>query len=106
MDVQWLRSFVEVASQQSVSRAARRLGYSQPTVTQHLQRVERLVGGALVVRVNGGVALTDFGAHILPLARLAIMAVDEMTACSGQTAPHLRPSIGNLNNALLIRAEA
>lgn len=80
MNTDLLRSFVEVASQGSVSRAAARLGYSQPAVSQHLQRFERHVGGRLVERVSGGVALTDLGRRVLPVARIAIFAADELAA--------------------------
>lgn len=75
-----LRSFVEVAAQGSVSKAAVALGYSQPAISQHLQRVERHVGGRLIERRGGGVALTDLGRRVLPVARIAIFAADELAA--------------------------
>lgn len=80
MNTHVLRSFIEVASQGSVSRAAVALGYSQPAVSQHLQLVERHVGGRVIERVGGGVALTDLGRRVLPVARIAIFAADELTA--------------------------
>lgn len=80
MDVRLLRSFVEVATQQSISRAAERLGYSQPAVTQHVQRVERIVGGRLIKRGGTGVILTELGKRVLPLARVVVAATDELMA--------------------------
>lgn len=87
MDSRLLRSFVEVATLQSVSLAARRLGFSQPTVTQHIQRVEHLVGGRLIVRTGSGVALTELGSRILPLARVALIAMDELAVPGRQGQP-------------------
>lgn len=75
MHVQVMRSFIAVASHHSVTAAAKSLGYSQPAVTQHVQRMERLVGGRLIER-SGGIALTNLGRRVLPVARIAVVAVD------------------------------
>lgn len=87
MDIRLLRSFVEVAALGSVTQAARRLGYSQPAVTQHVQRVESLLGGRLIRRGGDGIVLTDFGRRVLPLARVAVTATDELVAMKQPVAP-------------------
>ena len=46
-----------VARAGSISAAARELGWTQPAVSQHLARLERDVGGALLLRGAGGVRL-------------------------------------------------
>lgn len=93
MDSRLLRSFIEVASLESVSKAAVRLGYSQPTVTQHIQQFEHLVGGRLIIRVAGGVAVTDLGSRVLPLARVALMALDELSSCHQPRTRVLPPTV-------------
>lgn len=60
--------FREVARAGSISAAARRLGWTQPAVSQHLSRLEREAGGALVVRGPGGVHLTEAGSALLARA--------------------------------------
>ena len=50
LDVHSLRILVAIDQTGSISAAARSLGYSQPTITQHVQRLEARLGAALVVR--------------------------------------------------------
>ena len=56
-----------VADEGSLAGAARRLGYSQPAVSQQLATLERLVGARLVERRPGAreVALTPAGRRVL-----------------------------------------
>ena len=56
-----------VAEERSLAAAARRLGYSQPAISQQLAGLERLVGARLVERRAGGreVRLTDAGKRVL-----------------------------------------
>lgn len=83
MDLQLLCSFVEVAGQQSISKAARRLGYSQPAVSQHVQRIERIIGGRLFQRGGPGLPLTELGLRALPLARVIVAAAGELRSLGG-----------------------
>jgi LysR family transcriptional regulator, hydrogen peroxide-inducible genes activator len=52
-----------------LSRAARQLGLSQPSLTQQIQRLERHLGAALFTRHGRGVAMTDAGTALYPRAR-------------------------------------
>lgn len=56
-----LLAFLEVATAGSLTRAAERLGVSQPSVTVAMQRLERRVGVPLLVRSKQGVSLTRPG---------------------------------------------
>ncbi|WP_347350799.1 LysR family transcriptional regulator [Intrasporangium sp.] len=73
MDVQVLRSFAEVGSHLSVTQAAMSLGYTQSAVSQHVQRMERVLGGRLIERSGRGVVLTELGDRALPLARVIVV---------------------------------
>ncbi|WP_418120864.1 LysR substrate-binding domain-containing protein [Variovorax sp. 350MFTsu5.1] len=64
-----LRAFLAVAQNGSFSAAARFLKVSQPTLTTQVQALERRHGVQLFYRRGHGVALTDVGERLLPLAR-------------------------------------
>ncbi len=69
MDTGLLRSFVETADAGSVSRAARRLEISQPSLSVQLKRLEDYLTVRLFDRHGRGIALTDAGRMLLPRAR-------------------------------------
>lgn len=69
VSLEHVESFVAVAEEGGVTAAARRLGLSQPTVSQHLQRLEARLGRALLRRGPSGSALSAEGARLLPIAR-------------------------------------
>ncbi|MCV2866176.1 LysR family transcriptional regulator [Albidovulum sediminicola] len=54
-----LRSFLAVAQTRNISLAAQALGLSQPTVTQHIQRLESLLGVPLLLRSSRPLGLTQ-----------------------------------------------
>ena len=61
MDVEDLRTFVEVADAGGVSPAARRLGVSKSIVSRRLFRLEAELGVQLVARTTRGAALSEAG---------------------------------------------
>jgi LysR family hydrogen peroxide-inducible transcriptional activator len=69
MDTGSLRAFVETAAAGSVSRAARRLGVSQPSLSVQLRHLEEHLGVALFERHARGIVLTDAGRALVPRAR-------------------------------------
>ena len=62
MDIDDLRTFVEVADAGGVSPAARRLGVSKSIVSRRLSRLEAELGVQLLARSTRGAALTEAGA--------------------------------------------
>jgi len=64
-----LTSFVTVASSRSFTEAARRLGLGQPTVSQHVRRLEALTGRRLFERDTHSVSLTEDGQAMLIFAQ-------------------------------------
>ncbi|MDP5226136.1 MULTISPECIES: LysR substrate-binding domain-containing protein [Arthrobacter] len=71
-----LRSFLAVADTLSFTRAAERLGLAQPTVSQHVQKLEAEAGRALVVRDTREVRLTDNGDAMAGFARTILAEHD------------------------------
>lgn len=61
MEVEDLRTFVEVADAGGVSPAARRLGVSKSIVSRRLSRLEMELGVQLLARTTRGAALTEAG---------------------------------------------
>jgi LysR family carnitine catabolism transcriptional activator len=59
-----LETFLAVAELQSFGRAAERLRLSQPAVTSRVQRLERVMGVALLSRTTRRVSLTDAGERL------------------------------------------
>src|SRR5437867_549496 len=69
--VQWddLRVFLAVAQAGSLRRAARALGFGQPTVIRRLRQLEESLGTRLFERTPDGHRLTKGGQHLLPMAQ-------------------------------------
>ncbi|KXF74728.1 LysR family transcriptional regulator [Paramesorhizobium deserti] len=61
MDIEELRTFVEVADAGGVSPAARRLGISKSMVSRRLIRIEEALGIQLLARTTRGAGLTEAG---------------------------------------------
>ena len=64
-----LTYFIEVSSALNLSRAAERLGISQPSLTHAVHRLEASVGTPLLIRSKRGVTLTQAGKQLLLHAR-------------------------------------
>ncbi len=58
-------SIVEVGS---YTESASKLGYTQSTLTSHIQALERAIGGELFTYVNRNLQLTQLGRELIPLA--------------------------------------
>ncbi|MFI5084616.1 MAG: LysR family transcriptional regulator [Actinomycetales bacterium] len=73
-DPDQLRSFLAVAETRSFTRAAERLGVSQPAVSQHVRKLEAAAGRQLINRDTRGVQLTDNGDAMAGFARTILAA--------------------------------
>jgi DNA-binding transcriptional LysR family regulator len=71
IEVRHLAALIALAEEASFHRAARRLGYSQPAVSQQLAALERIVGRQLVNRPRPShpLTLTEAGERLLVHAR-------------------------------------
>jgi DNA-binding transcriptional LysR family regulator len=72
-----LESFIEVARQGNVSRAAEALFLTQPAITARLKSLENDLGVDLFIRTGRGMKLTDAGRALLPYAERTLATVDE-----------------------------
>ncbi|MGE7946227.1 LysR family transcriptional regulator [Lysinibacillus sp. NPDC093688] len=69
--------FKHVAELQSVSKAAEKLGYVQPNVSQRVKGLEDELGVKLFMRNNRGVTLTEEGKVLLEYTHQIILLMDE-----------------------------
>jgi DNA-binding transcriptional LysR family regulator len=76
LDIAPLRSVVAVADCGGFHRAAAVLHLTQSAVSQHVRRVEAVVGGPVVERSGRGVAFTELGHRVLGHARTILAAHD------------------------------
>lgn len=78
-DPEQLRTFLSVAQTLSFTQAAQNLGIRQPTVSQHVRKLEQSVGRALFIRDTRSVTLTADGEALGGFAR-TILAAHEQAA--------------------------
>lgn len=77
-DLQQLRCFYYAATYRSFTRAAEHLSTGQPSVSNHIKLLERLLGVTLFHRHRRGVALTDEGQVLFDLVSPLVEGVDRL----------------------------
>ncbi|MCO6390088.1 LysR family transcriptional regulator [Aliihoeflea aestuarii] len=96
MDIEDLRTFVEVADAGGVSAAARRLGVSKSIVSRRLFRLEAELGVQLLSRTTRGAALTEAGVAFRDHAARVSVEIDaarEAIQPTGDLSGRLRVSL-------------
>ncbi|GLE52095.1 hypothetical protein ATCCBAA256_16690 [Mycobacterium montefiorense] len=76
LDIAPLRSLVAVADCGGFHRAAAALHLSQSAVSQHLRKIESVLGEPVVQRCGRGVLFTEIGQRVLRHARTILAAHD------------------------------
>jgi DNA-binding transcriptional LysR family regulator len=76
MELKTLRSFLAVAREGNVTRAARSLHITQPALSRQLAELERELGCELLVREARGVTLTDEGVLLRKRAEEIVSLAD------------------------------
>ncbi len=96
MDFRSLATFVQVAEMGSFTRAAEKLGYSQPTVSFQIKQLEKELGVQLFERIGHTVILTEGGRNALSYAQSICHLGEEMAQGAGE----LREAKGNIRVAM------
>lgn len=78
LDVQRMRSFVLVAQESNITRAAARLHLTQQAVSLHVQQLERELGVQLMTRQATGVALTAAGQELAACGVDLLASLDQV----------------------------
>jgi DNA-binding transcriptional LysR family regulator len=85
--IEIVRTVVAISETGSLTKAAEKLGLSQPAVSTQIKRIQLMVGGALFARTARGTSATQLGKLVLHQARRILEANDQMLCISG--AEHL-----------------
>lgn len=94
MELRHLRYFIAVAEELNFSRAADRLGISQPPLSLQIQQLEKEIGAPLFYRRTRGVELTAAGKLLLEEARHILKQVD---AAKNSVRRRARGETGRIN---------
>ena len=78
MELYQLTTFVVVAEEGHLTRAAERLHASQPTVSAHIKALEEELETRLFIRTPKGMRLTEAGARLKARANAVLQAAREM----------------------------
>jgi DNA-binding transcriptional LysR family regulator len=73
-----LRGFCYAAASRSISKAAQRMGLSQPAVSQQIQSLESELGVRLFVRGGSKMRLTHDGELLLEMARPLVEGLEDL----------------------------
>lgn len=78
MELYQLRTFVAVAEEEHLTRAAERLHASQPAVSAQIKALEEELGASLFLRGPRGMRLTETGRALMEQARKTLGAAEEL----------------------------
>lgn len=110
MDINQLKYFISVAQTLNFSEAARRNGLTQPSISHHINELEKQLGCKLFIRDKRSVSLTDSGRTFLPRA-LEIVDISHKAAVQVRNleqglAGHLTIAALTTSSAILSRCLA
>jgi len=93
LDIHQLNVFLVAAETLNFTQAAHRLRMTQPSVSQHIQSLERHFGNELFLRAGRNLELSDAGIALISLAReavnLSIRIEEKMASIKGNVYGHL-----------------
>jgi DNA-binding transcriptional LysR family regulator len=97
-----LTYFIELTSTLNFSRAAERIGISQPSLSTAIKRLEEAVGTSLFIRKKSGITLTQAGKRLLSHAKQLLQLWDTVKSASlashyevqGSVSLGCHPSVG------------
>ncbi|MFL4475886.1 LysR family transcriptional regulator [Paeniglutamicibacter sp. MACA_103] len=96
-----LQYFLRAVETGSFSAAAEAEYVAQPSISEQIRRLERLVGAQLFTRTNRQLQLTDVGRLILPLAKQTLASAENLTVAArdARTLSGGEVSFGTFNSA-------
>jgi DNA-binding transcriptional LysR family regulator len=81
--IEIVRTVVAISETGSLTKAAEKLGLSQPAVSSQIKRIQSMVGGVLFARTANGTTATQLGKLVLHQARRILEANDQMLRIGG-----------------------
>jgi len=98
-----LRSFLAVAETLHFTSAAQMQGVSQSTISQHISKLEDVLGTRLLARSTKSVRLTESGQQLILLARKLLQCEDEILSRFSKDTPRGTIRLGVTEDLLLTR---
>src|SRR6478672_8463875 len=87
VDLNLLRALEAILEEQSVTKAAARLGLSQPAMSASLGKLRRHFGDELLTRVGNAYEPTPLAKELLEPTRTALRATDRVFVREGEFDP-------------------
>ncbi|WP_026879049.1 HTH-type transcriptional activator AllS [Ignatzschineria larvae DSM 13226] len=106
LDLETMRSFVQVAEMKSFSKAAHNLHKTSATISYRIKMLEENVGAQLFHRTTRTVELTAAGEHLLEQCKQWLIWLDGITKELQQINDGIEPSVNITINNLLYNVEA
>ncbi|KYZ77805.1 hypothetical protein AXX12_17225 [Anaerosporomusa subterranea] len=104
MEIKQLRTFIAIISAGSFAQAAEHLGYTQPTLTTHIQSLERELNVKLFDRLGHRIRLTRQGERFLSYAeRILKLAAEAADAVSSEEGGYGKIIIGASETFSVVR---
>ena len=104
MNIKHLKSFVIVAKNGSISKAAALTNYSLSAVHDHLKALENELNVKLYERTTYGILLTEKGRQFLPYAESILNTYDEAMEEFDVTKQSLRLSASETGDFLIMKS--
>lgn len=105
MTLQQLKYVIEVARSRSISKAAKKLFISQPSLSNALKELEKELGIILFLRTNKGITITPEGSEFLGYARQVVEQVELLeNRYSNNTAPQQHFAVSTQHYAFAVSA--
>jgi DNA-binding transcriptional LysR family regulator len=93
VELRHLRYFVAVADAGTFTHAAEQMFIAQPTLSQQIRRLEKMVGTPLLQRRREGVRLTEAGTVLLEESRTVLALIEQGVSRTRQAAGLGRPRL-------------
>ena len=93
MELHQLEYLAAVAEEGSISKAARRCGVAQPSLSQQVKKLEDELGHRLLDRLPKGVVPTEAGRQLLEHARRVLAEIADARRRIGDTPGHVTGSL-------------
>jgi DNA-binding transcriptional LysR family regulator len=98
--IELLRTAVAITDLGSYTRAARELGLSQPSVSSHVKRLQRIVSGEVFDLSSGSPRLTDYGEVIIEHARRVLSNNDQLLSVASVQPYNKNQIVLGLHNSI------
>ena len=90
MEMHQIRYFLALCEERNFTRAAKRCGVSQPSLTNAIKRLEQTLGGALFHRDRTNTELTELGRVVKPYLRQLNQCAYEAKRKAANFSPRIR----------------